>query len=92
MRALVEAVLRSDYVAIKTAIAFDDDLNDQSSGVTPLQWAGFRGDVEAVRLSRERGADLTRTRIRPTRLCGVPKTILDCSRLREILKSGGAVK
>jgi ankyrin repeat protein len=52
-----DAVLRSDYDAVKQAIAAGDNINDMSSGMTPLLWAVYRGDIEAVRLLVESGAD-----------------------------------
>jgi ankyrin repeat protein len=57
MGELVEATLRSDYVAIKKAIASGDNPNLLVDGMTPLLWAVFRGDVDAVRLLLEAGAD-----------------------------------
>jgi ankyrin repeat protein len=54
---LAEAVLRSDYSAMKAAIANGADLNELADSMTPLLWAIMRGDVEAVRLLLEGGAD-----------------------------------
>jgi len=54
---LTEAVLRSDVEAMKQAIASGDNLNEFDGGLTPLLWAIFRGDVDAVRLLLESGAD-----------------------------------
>jgi uncharacterized protein len=54
---LTEAVLRSDVVAMKQAISSGDNLNEFDGGLTPLLWAIFRGDTEAVRLLLESGAD-----------------------------------
>jgi ankyrin repeat protein len=42
---------------MKQAISAGDDINDMSSGMTPLLSAVFRGDVVAVRLLLEGGAD-----------------------------------
>jgi ankyrin repeat protein len=57
MSKLKEAVLRSDLSAIKQAIVDGDDLNELDAGMTPLLWAIFRGDIDAVRLLLESGAD-----------------------------------
>lgn len=54
---LAEAVLRSDYSAMKAAIAGGADLNELADSMTPLLWAILRGDIEAVRLLLESGAD-----------------------------------
>jgi ankyrin repeat protein len=54
---LTDAVLRSDHAAMKRTIAAGGDLNEVSVGMTPLLFAVFRGDVEAVRLLLESGAD-----------------------------------
>lgn len=92
MSDLSDAVLRSDYEAIKKAIAGGDEINDMSAGMTPLLSAVFRGDLEAVRLLLEHGADANL------------RSELDCSPLwhaeddfglfeiAELLKSHGAVK
>ncbi len=57
MSKLTEAVLGSDLEAIKTAIASGSNLNELDGGMTPLLWAIFRGDIDAVRLLLEKGAD-----------------------------------
>jgi uncharacterized protein len=57
MGALDDAVLRSDYSGMKSAIESGEDVNDTSSGMTPLLSAVFRGDVEAVRLLLDHGAN-----------------------------------
>jgi ankyrin repeat protein len=59
MSKLVEAVLHSDIPAMKEAIASGDDLNELDSHhhMTPLLWAIFRGDIDAVRLLLESGAN-----------------------------------
>jgi len=54
---LTEAVLRSGVEAMKQAIESGDNLNEFDGGLTPLLWAIFRGDVDAVRLLLESGAD-----------------------------------
>ena len=56
MSKLTEAVLRSDLAAMKQAIASGDNLNELDGGMTPLLWAVFRGDIDAVRLLLESGA------------------------------------
>lgn len=57
MSELVDATLRSDYAAMKKAIASGGDLNEFAGGMTPLLSAVFRGDTDAVRLLLESGAD-----------------------------------
>jgi ankyrin repeat protein len=57
MGALEEAVLRSDHTAMKAAIDAGENINDMSSGMTPLLSAVFRGDLEAVRILLDAGAD-----------------------------------
>ena len=54
---LAKAVLSSDYGAMKEAIALGANLNEVDDGMTPLLWAIFRGDIDAVRLLLESGAD-----------------------------------
>ena len=57
MSELVDATLRSDYAAMKKAIASGSNLNELAGGMTPLLSAVFRGDIDAVRLLLESGAD-----------------------------------
>jgi len=57
MSELAEATLRSDYAGMKKAIASGDNLNELIGGMPPLHRALFRGDVDAVRLLLESGAD-----------------------------------
>ena len=54
---MTQAVLRSDVAAMEEAIASGDNLNELDDGMTPLLWAVFRGDIDAVRLLLESGAD-----------------------------------
>jgi ankyrin repeat protein len=54
---LIDAVLTSNVLAMKDAIAAGADLNEFSDGMTPLLWAVFRGDVDAVKILLESGAD-----------------------------------
>ena len=55
---LTEAVLRSDYSAIRELAAAGADLNEfDDHRMTPLLWAIMRGDIDAVRLLLESGAD-----------------------------------
>lgn len=57
MGALEDAVLRSDYPGMKAAIEAGENVNDMSSGMTPLFSAVFRGDVKAVRILLDYNAD-----------------------------------
>jgi ankyrin repeat protein len=55
--ALSEAVLRSDYDAMRQIIAAGADLNEfDDHSMTPLLWAIMRGDVAAVTMLLESGA------------------------------------
>jgi demethylmenaquinone methyltransferase / 2-methoxy-6-polyprenyl-1,4-benzoquinol methylase len=54
---LVTAVLHSDYSSMNQAIANGANLNEIVDRMTPLLWAILRGDIDAVRLLLERGAD-----------------------------------
>jgi ankyrin repeat protein len=54
---LVKAVLTSDVCAMKAAFAAGADVNEMRDEMTPLLWAIFRGDIEAVRMLLEHGAD-----------------------------------
>ena len=55
---LTEAVLRSDYSAMREIAAAGANLNEVDDyRMTPLLWAIMRGDVDAVRLLLESGAD-----------------------------------
>jgi ankyrin repeat protein len=54
---LVDVVLHSDYAAMKDAIKRGANLNKVAEDMTPLLWAILRGDIEAVRLLLENGAD-----------------------------------
>jgi uncharacterized protein len=55
---LTEAVLRSDYAAMRQIVAAGADLNVVDDfGMTPLLWAIMRGDIDAVRILLENGAD-----------------------------------
>jgi ankyrin repeat protein len=42
---------------MRLAISAGEDLNELDAGMTPLLWAIFRGDIDAVRLLLESGAD-----------------------------------
>ena len=56
--ALTNAVLRSDYDAIRQIVAAGADLNEfDGFRMTPLLWAIMRGDITAVRMLLESGAD-----------------------------------
>jgi ankyrin repeat protein len=56
--ALTEAALRSNYAAMRQLIAAGADLNEfDEFRMTPLLWAIMGGDIDAVRLLLENGAD-----------------------------------
>jgi ankyrin repeat protein len=56
--ALTEAVLRSDYAAMRQIVTAGADLNEfDDFRMTPLLWAIMRGDIDAVRMLLESGAD-----------------------------------
>jgi len=56
--ALTEAVLLSDYAAMREIVAAGADLNEfDDFRMTPLLWAILRGDIDAVRMLLEGGAD-----------------------------------
>jgi ankyrin repeat protein len=56
--ALTDAVLRSDYDAMRQVIAAGADLNESDDfRMSPLLWAIMRGDIAAVRMLLESGAD-----------------------------------
>jgi ankyrin repeat protein len=56
--ALTDAVLRSDYDAMRQIIAGGADLNEfDDFRMTPLLWAIMRGDIDAVRMLLESRAD-----------------------------------
>jgi len=58
MSQLTEATLRSDYDAMKAAIADGAKLNEfDDLKMTALLWAIMRGDIDAVRLLLDAGAD-----------------------------------
>jgi ankyrin repeat protein len=56
--ALSDAVLRSDYDSMRQIIAGGADLNEfDDFRMTPLLWAIMRGDISAVKILLESGAD-----------------------------------
>jgi ankyrin repeat protein len=58
---LFAAVLASDESAVRDAIEAGDDINEWDNlGMTPLLYAVFRGDIDAVRLLLDGGADPNR--------------------------------
>ena len=58
---LLAAVLGSDEIALRAAIEAGDDLNEWDNlGMTPLLYAVFRGDIDAVRLPLDGGGDPNR--------------------------------
>jgi ankyrin repeat protein len=61
---LTTAVLRSEYDLMLRIIVAGDDPNElDESKMTPLLWAIMRGDITAVRILLEDGAD---PNVRPT--------------------------
>ena len=55
---LLAAVLASDEVALRAALAAGDNADDWDDlGMTPLLYAVFRGDIHTVRLLLDGGAD-----------------------------------
>ena len=92
MSKLTEAVLRSDVEAMKQAIASGDNLNEFDGGLTPLLWAIFRGDLDAVRLLLESGAD---PNVRPNPSDSPlwhAEDDFGLTKIAELLKSYGATK
>jgi hypothetical protein len=58
----IEVVVSGDARALKDLLAAGANVNEQDEqGWTPLNWAAGRGDVDAVRLLLEHGADVTLT-------------------------------
>jgi ankyrin repeat protein len=58
---LLAAVLASDEIALRSAIEAGDDINEWDNlGMTPLLYAVLRGDIDAVRLLLDGGADPNR--------------------------------
>jgi ankyrin repeat protein len=56
--ALTDAVLCSDYDAMRQIIAAGADLDEfDDFRMTPLLWAIMRGDISAVKILLEAGAD-----------------------------------
>jgi uncharacterized protein len=90
--ALIEAVLHSDYAAMKVAIAGGADLNELADDMTPLLWAILGGDLQAVRLLLESGAD---PNVRPNPSDSPLWSAEDdfgLDEIAELLKSYGATK
>lgn len=55
---LHEAVLASDYERLRSILGSGQDLDGwDSHGMTPLLWAVWRGDLEAVRILLSAGVD-----------------------------------
>jgi len=89
---LTEAVLRSDVAGIKNAIASGDDLNAFHGGMTPLLWAVFRGDIDAVRLLLESGADPNLRQSPSDSALWHAEDDFGLTDIAELLKSYGATK
>ena len=59
---LLAALLASDESALRAAIEARADINEWDNlGMTPLLYAVFRGDIDAVRLLLDGGADPNRS-------------------------------
>lgn len=56
-KTLTLAVLKSDWDGMRVAISAGEDLDQNRDGMTPLLNAVYRGDVEAVRILLNAGAD-----------------------------------
>jgi ankyrin repeat protein len=55
---LIAAVLRSDHEGIRASISHGADVNFLGAdGMSPLHWAVFRGDLDAVQLLLAAGGD-----------------------------------
>lgn len=58
----IEAVMNGDLRALRDLLAAGANVNEQDEqGWTPLNWAAGHGDVEAVKLLLDHGADPTLT-------------------------------
>ncbi len=70
--------MRSEISAMEEVIASGDDLNevDGQHHMTPLLWAVMRGDIDAVRLLLESGADPNKRPNPNSSPYGAQKTIL----------------
>jgi ankyrin repeat protein len=61
LRACFAAALAGDEMALRAATEAGDDVNGWNDlGMTPLLYAVFRGDLDAVRLLLDAGADPNR--------------------------------
>ena len=57
MSQLIDAVLSSNWEGMKQAITAKNSVNERDGSMTPLLWAIMRGDLTAVRMLLENGAD-----------------------------------
>jgi ankyrin repeat protein len=89
---LTDAVLRSDYAAMKEAIASGADLNEMADSMTPLLWAILRGDIDAVRLLLESGADPNARPNRDDSPLWSAEDDWGFAEIAELLRSYGATK
>lgn len=90
---LTDAVLRSDYNAMQQIIAAGTDLNEfDGFRMTALLWAIMRGDIAAVRMLLEGGAD---PNVRPNRSDSPLWSAEDdwgFIEIAELLRAHGAIK
>lgn len=55
---LLRAISSGDHVSLRTAIANGADVNSDYRGQTPVIWAARQGDLNAIEILAEAGADL----------------------------------
>ena len=93
--ALTDAVLGSDYDDLRQIVASGADPNEfDDFRMTPLLWAIMRGDITAVKLLFENGADPTLTLglIPPILLFWSAEDDWGFVEIAALLRSYGAVK
>jgi ankyrin repeat protein len=91
-KTLMDAVLSSDYSAMRKAIAAGGKVNEFDDGMTPLLFAIFRGDIEACRLLLESGADPNLSRNRCDSPLWHAEDDFGFPEIAELLKAYGAIK
>ncbi len=77
---------------MRDAIASGDNLNEFDGGNTPLLWAIFGGDIDAVRLLLESGADPNARRNPSDSPLWHAEDDFGFTEIAELLKSYGAKK